>query len=71
MDQIVIVLMILLIIGRINVMTVKELIKQLQKRNQNKEVICIDENENEYDIDDIDLFITNKENQVIIGISRR
>lgn len=51
-------------------MTVKELIEQLQERDQNKEVICVDEYENEYDIDDVDLFVSYTENQVIIGISR-
>lgn len=51
-------------------MTVKELIKQLQEKEQDKEVICIDDDENEYDIDDVDFYVSYIENQVIIGISR-
>lgn len=51
-------------------MTVQELIKQLQEMNQDREVICVDDDENEYDIDNVSHYISYTENQVIIGISR-
>lgn len=51
-------------------MTVQDLIKQLQKMEQDREVICVDDDENEYDIDNINHYISYTENQVIISISR-
>lgn len=51
-------------------MTVKELIEELQEMDQELEVICVDDDENEYNIDNTNHYVSYTENQVIIGISR-
>lgn len=51
-------------------MTVKELIKQLQEMEQDREVICVDDDENEYEVTDIFSYIPDPKNQTIICITR-
>lgn len=51
-------------------MTVKELIELLQEKDQDKEVICVNEYENEYEITDIFSYTPVFENQTIICITR-
>lgn len=51
-------------------MKVKELIEELKELDQELEIICVDDNEDEYDITNTNHYVSYTENQAIIGISR-